>query len=245
VQTTTRYQKSIRQASENGPDSRPLKDGANNKKLGGRVKARVLASTPYAGAKLMALTLVERATCPTSCLEWTTCFGDGMPFAHRFSADAALLSAVRRQLASLTAKGKRACVRLHVLGDFASVRYVKAWGVMLRQFPSLTAFGYSARGAGVATREDAEIWDAIAELNREFPDRILIRQSGTIGDGSSIWGAVVAEQWSDLPAGVVRCPEQLAEGLSCATCGLCMDRRIATIGFRGHGQEYGRRRAEG
>ena len=41
----------------------------------------------YANYKFKTLTLVERETCPKDCIHWDDCYGNNMPFAHRFSAE--------------------------------------------------------------------------------------------------------------------------------------------------------------
>ena len=55
---------------------------STNKKLGKRVtKGR------YAGFPMYTLTLEERATCPSACEHWADCYGNNMPFGHRFEIE--------------------------------------------------------------------------------------------------------------------------------------------------------------
>ena len=80
MKVSTIYQKSIRLPEEN--ETFILKPGSNNKKLGFKVNSK-----RWKGKKLYSLTLVERETCPTSCHHWNDCYGNNMPFAHRFSIE--------------------------------------------------------------------------------------------------------------------------------------------------------------
>lgn len=56
-----------------------LKRGKQNKKLGDKITIKM-----WKGMTMYSLTLEERATCPTDCEQWDNCYGDNMPFAHRF-----------------------------------------------------------------------------------------------------------------------------------------------------------------
>ena len=76
MKVSTRYQKSIKNAHK----FTTLKKGSSNKKLGFKVTAK-----KWTGKRLYSLTLVERETCPTTCHHWDDCYGNNMPFAHRFS----------------------------------------------------------------------------------------------------------------------------------------------------------------
>ena len=78
MKTTTVYPKSIKLPTEFDT----LKKGSSNKKLGFKVTAK-----KWTGKRLYSLTLTERDTCPTSCHHWEDCYGNNMPFAHRFSIE--------------------------------------------------------------------------------------------------------------------------------------------------------------
>jgi hypothetical protein len=67
-------------------------------------------------------------------------------------------------------------IRLHVLGDFYSVDYVKFWEEMLIRHPKLCLFGYTAR-------KGDNIAHAIWLLNKRFSDRCVIRHSGNFEAG--------------------------------------------------------------
>ena len=136
MRVSTRFQKSIRPVEGNTI----LKPGRNNKKLGFKI-----TSKRWKGKKLYSLTLTERDTCPTSCHHWEDCYGDNMPFAHRFRA-VGLEQKLETELAALIESNPSGIVvRLHVLGDFYSIDYVKFWEEMLFKHPSLCLFGYTGR----------------------------------------------------------------------------------------------------
>ena len=189
-----------------------LKPGSNNKKLGFKV-----TSKRWKGKKLYSLTLVERETCPTSCHHWNDCYGNNMPFAHRFSIEG-LEQKLETELASLNDRHPNGIViRLHVLGDFYSIDYVKFWEDMLFQFPKLCIFGYTGR------EEDNSIGEAIWLLNNRFNERCVIRFSrskeyGCVEDG--ITGNLYAAEES-FEGASFDCPEQTGKVKSCAACGLC------------------------
>ena len=114
MKTTTVYPKSIK--SPLVPSYQVLKKGSNNKKLGFNIKSK-----KWRGSKLYSLTLVERETCPTSCHHWDDCYGNNMPFAHRFSTDG-LETKLESEIETLLEKHPQGItIRLHVLGDFYSV----------------------------------------------------------------------------------------------------------------------------
>jgi hypothetical protein len=136
MKVSTIYQKSIKQGSKNGL----LKKGSSNKKLGFKVTAK-----KWTGKRIYSLTLVERETCPTTCHHWDDCYGNNMPFAHRYK-NANIDLFLEREIQSLMQKHKEGIViRLHVLGDFYSEEYVKFWEEMLLRHPKLCIFGYTAR----------------------------------------------------------------------------------------------------
>ena len=203
--TTTRYPKSIKTPL----DSRykVLKPGTNNKKLGGIVTAK-----KWTGKRMYSLTLTERDTCPTSCHHWDDCYGNNMPFAHRFDTRF-LTHKLKEEIESLCNKYPDGIViRLHVLGDFYSTEYVGFWDDMLNKYPSLAIFGYTARkGDNIAV--------AIMYLNDKYSDRCMIRFSRN-------------QEYNDIPADryaaeesfegdCFTCPEQTGIMPSCAACGAC------------------------
>jgi len=213
MKTSTIYQKSIKQGSKNGL----LKKGSSNAKLGFKITSKL-----WTGKRLYSLTLVERETCPTSCHHWDDCYGNNMPFAHRFKNPNIDLF-LEREIESLMLKHKEGIViRLHVLGDFYSVEYVKFWEEMLLKHNKLCLFGYTAR-------HKEPIAEAIYFLNLRFPDRCVIISSRNHEYGSS-WSYAAEESFEG--ASFV-CPEQTGKLPSCAACGLCWTTK-KTVRFLSH-----------
>ena len=201
--TTTKFRKSIKSPAT----ANVLKSGDNNAKLGFKIESK-----RWNGKRLYSLTLTERDTCPIDCHHWDDCYGNNMPFAHRFSIDG-LTDKLRIEIPALLNKHKSGIViRLHVLGDFYSPEYVAFWEEMLATYPTLCLFGYTAR------RVDSDIGKAIYLMNLCYGDRCVIRYSrneafDTVGQ------SFAAEESFDGQS--FTCPEQTGKLDSCAACGLC------------------------
>ena len=224
MKTSTIYQKSIKQHAKNGL----LKKGSSNKKLGFKI-----TSKKWTGKRLYSLTLVERETCPTTCHHWDDCYGNNMPFAHRYkNANIDLL--LEREIESLMQKHKEGIViRLHVLGDFYSVDYVDFWEEMLFRHPKLCLFGYTARKGDIIAQS---IW----LLNKRFSDRCVIRHSGNFeaGEIQDGYQDLYKEDWSyaaeeSFTGASFDCPEQTGKLKDCASCGLCWTTK-KTVRFLSH-----------
>ena len=186
-----------------------LMKGSNNIKLGGMVtKGR------WRGMPIFSLTLEERATCPRTCLQWRNCYGNNMSFAVRYNPGEALEQAVARDLWRLSRKHPQGIVvRLHILGDFYSVDYVRFWHQMMKAHSRLRVFGFTAWSP------ETQIGGAIHTiLNGSFGDRCWIRFSGGAGAFST---KVVSSVAGLDPAKVIVCPEQLERVRTCGACGLC------------------------
>jgi len=203
MKVSTIYQKSIKQGSKNGL----LKKGSSNKKLGFKVTAK-----KWTGKRIYSLTLVERETCPTTCHHWNDCYGNNMPFAHRYK-NANIDLFLEKEIESLMQKHKEGIViRLHVLGDFYSMDYVNFWQEMLMTYPELCIFGYTGRLLST------DIGGAIHLLNLRFSDRFVVRYSrNNDSEGLGKWFA--AEEGFD--GKYFDCPEQSGKVANCASCGLC------------------------
>ncbi|WP_374412703.1 hypothetical protein [Novosphingobium colocasiae] len=192
------------------PDDSPrlLVSGFNQRKIGGKVtKGR------WKGLPLYTLTLEERATCPRSCGEWTTCYGNNMNWSRRHAAGLDLEARLIDEVVAMEQRHPGGfAVRLHVLGDFYSVAYARLWQDMLAEVPGLHVFGFTARQVG------DPIARVIRAMNAEYPDRCVIRTSG-------VDSLVIAS-----PAGSehVLCPVQTGK-TDC--CGLCwtMDRPVEFV----------------
>lgn len=204
---------------ESGDLPRVLIDGFNSRKIGKRVtKGR------WAGLPIFTLTLEERATCPTTCRELATCYGNQMNWARRIRPGASLEAALRVELAQKAHLHPRGFViRLHVLGDFYSTGYVAQWTRALLAWPMLRVFGFTAHAPS------SPIGLAIARMSRLAGDRCWIRFSATLGPR----GAIVVEKGANVPAGAVLCPMQTGKTDCCGTCGLCWT-MPATVAFWRH-----------
>lgn len=203
VEGRTKFPHSVVDAQDS---PRILIEGRNSRKIGNMVtKGR------WAGMPIFTLTLEERATCPRTCGEWRTCYGNNMNWARRHRDDGWLMTMLAVEIEALSEKHPRGfVVRLHILGDFYSVEYARFWALMLAENPALRIFGFTAREPGGAIGREIVAMNAVG-------DRCWIRFSGKLGAMGSI---VVATK--EAATGVV-CPAQSdPAGLKCcADCGLC------------------------
>ena len=206
---TTRYRKGVKPASLN-----MLKRGKQNKKLGDKVAVKM-----WKGMTMYSLSLEERATCPSDCAQWDNCYGDNMPFAHRFDhTDPNFISYLEHQLSSLNDKHPEGfVVRLHVLGDFYSGQYIVQWQLWLHQFKNMHVFGYTHH------TYTSQLGCMIGNVNRLHRDRFRVRFSD---DYDTQFSAHVTKPESinssyNIITDAIVCPEQQGKTESCTTCGYC------------------------
>lgn len=187
-----------------------LVSGHSNIKIGRDVRKGKLK-----GYHIYTLSLEERATCPSSCQHWTTCYGNAMPFAKRVAHTPDMMLRIAGEIEKLLAvRGRKGLlIRLHALGDFYSVDYVLFWDAMLSIHPNLAIFGYTARSM---------LHDPIGlELGRMtlvWGDRFAVRASNAQWPELS---TVNIDKIEDCPSNAFVCPEQTGKTLACATCGAC------------------------
>jgi hypothetical protein len=204
-----------------------LVSGINNRKLGDRIlKGR------WKGAHIYSLTLVERETCPETCLNWRTCYGNTMPFARRVRPDNmdALQTRLFVSVWDLLHRHDKIAVRLHVLGDFFSEQYIWHWGFMLFQFKNLHVFGFTAHDIS------SPLGSMIDGLNKKYPEKCSIRFStDTVGHMNAIT-VVDKPQQGDQ---VIVCPAQQGKTDGCGSCALCWSTAFAdkTVAFIAHGMK--------
>lgn len=181
---------------------RLLVSGVNSRKIG-----RVVAKGQWRGAPIFTLTLEERRTCPRSCTEWRSCYGNSMNWARRITVGPEF---ERRLWAELEDK--------HVLGDFYSVDYAQLWADALAEFPALRIFGFTAHPP------TSPIGEVLCELMGEHRGRAALRFSGFDAPTD---GSVVIERGTATDH--IICPAQTGGADCCATCALCWhsDRTIA------------------
>lgn len=200
-----------------------LGSGFNNAKIG-----RDVRKGPLRGYWIYTLTLEERATCPSTCHHWATCYGNNMPFAHRVRVDGpndqvGLKMAIERDVKRLLGVRDRVgiLVRLHALGDFFDPRYVAFWSGLLDRYANLATYGYTA------WPPDSPVGRAIAEAKARHGRRFAIRWSNGEGDRD----CAVPVRAIDAAVNATVCPEQTGRTAACATCGLCWnsDRNVAFL----------------
>ncbi len=146
-----------------------LVSGHSNVKIG-----RDVRKGKFKGYWIYTLSLEERATCPSSCQHWTTCYGNNMPFAKRVVHSPDMLARLAKEIEKLLAvRGREGLlIRLHALGDFYSVDYVRFWDAMLSIHPKLAVFGYTARHLLTDP-----IGSEIVSLSTKWGDRFMVRAS--------------------------------------------------------------------
>jgi hypothetical protein len=196
-----------------------LKSAANSRKIGGEIlKGR------WNGFPAYTLTLEERATCPTTCRHWRSCYGNKMQWAQRMQAGPDLEWRLEREVALLDIEHPDGfAVRLHELGDFYSVDYVELWGKLLERHPGLHIWGYTAH-------TDGAIATALVELVKRHGNRFAMRFSNAPFP-FPYPATITIETVAQKPTDAILCPEQVGKTESCSTCALCWQtkRRIAFL----------------
>jgi hypothetical protein len=174
----------------------------------------------WKGFPIFSLTLEERATCPRTCSQWLTCYGNNMGRSIRYEAGPVLEAQIWRELIALQKQEPQGfVVRLHILGDFYSVNYVRMWKRALQTFPALHVFGYTARNSLPGRKNPDPIGVAIEDLRTRMWDRFAVRTSGAHTGPRT---KVIADE-KDKGDAIV-CPAQ-TRGRTCATCALCWSTR--------------------
>jgi len=227
----TRYPNSVVSVPESPPTSGlfVFKEAGTNKKLG--KGGKVVRKGRYRDMPLYGLTLEERATCWEGCQNLQSCYGDNMPFAKRYAPGPALQAAIRADVATLGVRHPHGfVVRLHVLGDFYSVEYVRFWSDQLNATVALRLFGYTH------WPHDHPIGKEVAQLVHSYPERAAFRRSDKTSRSDPLPGAMTIPKGAPAVSGTVICPEQTGKTASCTTCGLCMDNRTA-VSFIDHSRK--------
>ena len=193
---------------------------STNQKLGKKVSKGI-----FSDYHIFTLTLTERETCPSDCFHWNDCYGNNMWRAHRIShKDQNLLQKyIVRDLTNL--KGKKVLIRLHVLGDFFNVNYVKFWKFMLLLFPNIAVYGYTATNINSKIKLSKDIATEIKKLTARFKERFAIRFSN---DENDLFSANSFDNEKPQKGISIVCPEQEGKTATCGTCGFCWtsDKRV-------------------
>jgi len=179
----------------------------------------------FKGYVIYTLTLEERATCPRECFHWDDCYGNNTPFAHRIQHGPELENKLRVEIDKLCDTYKGVIVRLHVLGDFYSVDYVKLWDELLMTYDNLAVWGYTAH------KPTSAIGKEIANLRKLYSvyevvdsPRFNVRFSDA---GDTSFSALSSDKQrdtitiKDYEKRATVCPEQTGRVANCASCCLC------------------------
>ena len=205
-------------------DVNPLKTVDSNRKLGNGKK--IVQKGKWKGQPMYALTLEERATCPTSCYFWDSCYMNSVFFAPRQSTEG-LDVRLYSQLKDISDKyPKGFVVRLHVSGDFFSVEYVKFWEQCLKDFPQMTIFVFSAR---IGKDNDQDIHEALKSMIYKYPDRWYVRFS----DNKAGRGKLIYASNENFKGKHFVCPEMEGKTSSCLDCMACLTSK-KTVMFKTH-----------
>lgn len=204
-----------------------LKPGQYQRKIGSQIQKGDWKRFP-----VFSLTLEERSTCPTTCRQWSSCYGNNLNNSIRFRHGPELEKALWRELALLQADFPHGFViRLHILGDFYSTEYVELWRRALDAFKGLRVFGYSAWLKGTP------IGDAVIALRTARWDRFAIRTSGghwRHGPHTIVIDRPRRGDRKARGADTIVCPAQTGKTASCSTCALCWSAPNKTIAFLQH-----------
>lgn len=215
---------------------RLLVSGMNSRKLG-----RMVTKGPWRGFPIFSLTLPERTTCPRSCHIFASCYGNAMHLARRHLPGPDLERALVYEVCRVAREHPRGfVVRLHSLGDFYSLDYVRTWEALLYCTPALHIFGFTACLPDAVDCGERRIGEALAALKLAYPDRFRIRWSraDSVPDGATVIGF---EPTKPRVAQGVVCPAETGATQCCGTCGLCWINafRKETVVFILHGRKGG------
>lgn len=175
---------------------------------------------------IFTLTLEERKSCWDGCSHWSDCYGNKMNWSRRLKHGTALEERIEEELKQLSREHPQGfVVRLHVLGDFPSVRYLNKWRAWLRKYP-VNVFGYTSWPSSTP------IGAAIKKLRTEQWQRFAVRTSN---QGLKRYGAntIHREPGAGTVAEGIVCPAQTERTSCCSTCGLCWQTK-KSIAFIAH-----------
>jgi hypothetical protein len=129
-----------------------------------------------------------------------------------------LLERIEAQVKDLSLRFPRGfIVRLHILGDFATVSYAQFWLRLIREYPALRVFGFTAhqRHTAIGRLLEAESvrWDRfrLRFSDNPQPERataVIYVKPGLKGPSGNHDGGYV-------------CPVDSSDKEMCGTCGYC------------------------
>ena len=203
---------------------------SNNSKLG-----KVVNKGAFKGKPLYSLSLVERLMgCPKNCHHWDGCYGNNMPFAHRFKTDNGLVftKILHMELLSLLKKHKQGIhIRLHVLGDFFSIQYINFWRAVVKLNPKISIYGYTAH------KPTSQLGKQISKgINSIGFNRFAIRFSNSTiklsANSTEYKPRLIASKNVSLKS--IQCLEQIDKVANCVSCALCWNKKIDNVLFYTH-----------
>ena len=203
---------------------------SNNSKLG-----KVVNKGAFKGKPLYSLSLVERLMgCPKNCYHWDSCYGNNMPFAHRFKTDREIIfcNILMKEIIDLYKKHKQGIhIRLHVLGDFFSKYYINFWWSLLAFYDKISIYGYTAHKPNSMLGK--QINHGIKKISF---DRFAIRFSNSTikmsANSTEYKPRLIASKNVSLKS--IPCPEQENKVLNCVSCTLCWNKKVDNILFYTH-----------
>ena len=190
---------------------KPVADNGKMGKGGGVVK-----KGKWRGMPMFVMSLTERASCPSTCKQWASCYANNMMWAHRIDhTHPDFIEKLGDELASLSKKYRHGfVVRLHVIGDIYSPEYAAFWIEQTALHPNMHIFGFTHH------ERDSMIGRMVTEWNKN--PRVWVRFSDQGGDMSA-----------NVEGEGFPCPEQTGQTESCLTCAACWS-TVKAVSFKAH-----------
>ena len=183
---------------------------STNKKLG-----KIITKGKHKGKKMFTLTLIERETCTNECEHYYDCYGNNMPFAHRFEVNRAFMLKLESDVHhTARANPNGFIVRLHILGDFESIEYVIFWERMLILYPNMAIYGYTRNHIDSKYKHIRGIAKELTRIRSKYSDRFAVRFSNKLDENFSA-------NSEEITSDGITCLAQVKENISCSACTLC------------------------
>jgi len=195
---------------------------STNIKLG-----KVVKKGKHKGKRILTLTLIERETCTNECEHYTTCYGNNMPFAHRFEVNEAFMVRLESDIEYYVKKYPEGIlIRLHVLGDFESIQYIEFWNRMLHTYSNIAIYGYTRNHITSKYEHIRALGYKTIAVRNIHKDRFAIRFSNKLDDEFSANSREITNEG-------ITCLAQVKTNVSCSDCTLCWASK-KQIGFITH-----------
>ena len=195
---------------------------STNVKLG-----KIVKKGKHKGKHILTLTLIERETCTNECEHYLTCYGNNMPFAHRFEVNEAFMLRLESDIEYYVQKYPEGIlIRLHVLGDFESIQYIVFWNRMLHTYSSIAIYGYTRNHITSKYEHIRALGYKTIAVRNIHKDRFAIRFSNKLDDDFSANSRDITDKG-------ITCLAQVKANVSCSDCTLCWASK-KQIGFITH-----------